>query len=649
MEIKKPMKKIIIFGVSIIALAAVGLYLAGCTAGSRENIRSASSYSLALSLQDSGKHREAWESFMEIDTDDPLFPSALIRAFDSAYIIKDQDSVSRTLDRLNSAVPLYPFLTDYLNYQTVKQMFYSGDYESVINYSEYIRAVTEEDLKKELLLLLASSLFKTGSTSEAFETLYPLFRRRLSSGLRSSLNSLAAEIVKKEPYVLHPNRHHVMKTLNMNRSEKRKVMKTAYDGTPSWWSAAVKVLRRSDLRNYKVEGNGYVIAESLQRLSLKKRVPRLKGYLEDPGVKYQEPLKILYLKSTVDVEYFLSHWDSLTAGEVEKIFRLYFREAVSTGDDEKTDALLQAGEDMELSRDARALVYYWRGRMLERLGEESENIRYYYKKAHELSPYGYYGVMSALRLGIDPYKGGMEKRAEGRKLPSLGRSVAALMEAGDEKGLLALQMALSDEDLLGNLDLFLQFYEKFEKMVWKDVTLSHLRTVFGNTRKLVSAQYAHPFGHVTSAASQVSSVPEYVIYAVMRQESRFHSNAESHAGAKGLMQLMEPTYRELRNRSPELTDDIKEVRNNIFAGSYYLGDLKDKFSDTAYALAAYNAGPHRVKRWISEYDPQDMDTFVEMIPFPETKDYVKQTMANIYIYKEICRGEESSWNTISTK
>ena len=105
------MKKIIIFGVSIIALSAVGLYLAGCTAGNRENIRSASSYSLALSLQDSGKHREAWESFMEIDTGDPLFPSALIRAFDSAYIIKDQDCVSRTLDRLNSAVPLYPFLS----------------------------------------------------------------------------------------------------------------------------------------------------------------------------------------------------------------------------------------------------------------------------------------------------------------------------------------------------------------------------------------------------------------------------------------------------------------------------------------------------------------------------------------------------------
>ncbi len=107
-----------------------------------------------------------------------------------------------------------------------------------------------------------------------------------------------------------------------------------------------------------------------------------------------------------------------------------------------------------------------------------------------------------------------------------------------------------------------------------------------------------------------------LLRAVMRQESAGNPWAVSHKGAKGLMQLMDGTARELGVR------DAYNPAQNIEGGATYLRRMLDKFDDVSLALAAYNAGPAAV------------DRFNGVPPYPETQNYVANVMAMYQNYKE---------------
>ena len=131
-------------------------------------------------------------------------------------------------------------------------------------------------------------------------------------------------------------------------------------------------------------------------------------------------------------------------------------------------------------------------------------------------------------------------------------------------------------------------------------------------------------------------------HAIMRQESLFDIEAQSPAGARGLMQLMPGTAKGvakslgLSYRSDWLTN---RPDYNVRLGSKYLQDLLIRFGGSyPLAIAAYNAGPNRVEKWIKVYgDPRlghvDMIDWMEMIPIYETRNYVQRVMENVYIYR----------------
>ena len=143
-----------------------------------------------------------------------------------------------------------------------------------------------------------------------------------------------------------------------------------------------------------------------------------------------------------------------------------------------------------------------------------------------------------------------------------------------------------------------------------------------------------------TATSRAPEVP--LTLAVIRQESAFRADAKSHAKARGLMQVIPPTARlvakglRLRYSKSRLASDQKF---NLILGQSYLGDLiKDFKGSYVLALAAYNAGPHRVKRWIKAHgDPRvseiDAIDWIEMIPFSETRNYVQRVLENLQIYR----------------
>ncbi|PZQ48441.1 MAG: transglycosylase [Micavibrio aeruginosavorus] len=134
-----------------------------------------------------------------------------------------------------------------------------------------------------------------------------------------------------------------------------------------------------------------------------------------------------------------------------------------------------------------------------------------------------------------------------------------------------------------------------------------------------------------------------LVHALVRQESRYDQEAVSSAGARGLMQLMPGTAQEVAKKAG-LSHDTKwltsKPAHNVALGTRYLQRLLSKYDGNyAMALAAYNAGPSRVDRWITEIgDPRrpnvDLVNWIEMIPIYETRNYVQRVLEGVYVYRQ---------------
>ena len=122
-------------------------------------------------------------------------------------------------------------------------------------------------------------------------------------------------------------------------------------------------------------------------------------------------------------------------------------------------------------------------------------------------------------------------------------------------------------------------------------------------------------------------VPEYVVYAVIKNESDFNSSAVSGVGAVGLMQIMPDTFDWLtESKLCEYLDRgmMYDPDTNIRYGVYYLSYLFGRYRNWNTALAAYNAGPSKVDEWLASSEYSSDGLTLKKIPFKETRGYVKK-------------------------
>jgi soluble lytic murein transglycosylase len=129
--------------------------------------------------------------------------------------------------------------------------------------------------------------------------------------------------------------------------------------------------------------------------------------------------------------------------------------------------------------------------------------------------------------------------------------------------------------------------------------------------------------------------PGYV-FAVIRQESAFTRDARSPAGARGLMQLMPATGKRTAHKLDIRwtgTSSLFDTDHNIRLGTAYLREVMDRYGDNpVLASASYNAGPHRVRRWLPEQGSRSAVSWVATIPYQETRKYVQRVLAYNTIY-----------------
>jgi soluble lytic murein transglycosylase len=132
----------------------------------------------------------------------------------------------------------------------------------------------------------------------------------------------------------------------------------------------------------------------------------------------------------------------------------------------------------------------------------------------------------------------------------------------------------------------------------------------------------------------------FLMTALIAQESTFQADVRSVANAYGLMQILPATgrrYAPSLGIRPFRTARLTEAETNVRIGMAYFSDLMRMFGHVAPALAAYNAGEHRVSRWLAERPGVDQDEFIDDIPFPETQNYVKRIIGTAEDYRTLYR------------
>ena len=140
-------------------------------------------------------------------------------------------------------------------------------------------------------------------------------------------------------------------------------------------------------------------------------------------------------------------------------------------------------------------------------------------------------------------------------------------------------------------------------------------------------------------ASERSGVDPYLVSAIIRQESAFDPSIVSNAGAVGLMQIMPAEAARIAEKgglAPVTRDQLFDPETNVMVGA---AEIRQKIEamdgNTMLGIAAYNAGEQAVGRWIAKTSPRDIDTFIESIPYSETRLYVKIVTRNVFEYRRI--------------
>lgn len=312
--------------------------------------------------------------------------------------------------------------------------------------------------------------------------------------------------------------------------------------------------------------------------------------------------------------------------------------ALSTEDWPQVLTLQQGLDDSVQSQE---VWRYWPAYAHYRLGDTDEAEALWADLAQRRS---YYGFMAAKHLSRPAALNRDELTVTANAIdqlqqwPALSRS-SLLFAAGDiERAQLEWNMALRNQDR----DTLMSAAHLANQWGWyhKASQAAGWSGRFGE----LSLRYPRPWHEAVYQNANDNALPLPWVYAIMRQESHFMSDAVSRAGALGLMQVMPNTGRHIvttQGLSHDLSahNALLDTNLNIELGTRYMNMMMVRFLHPIYATAAYNAGPSRVDTWIARY-PTDMRIWIESIPFDETRGYVKAVMAYTQIYEAL---EESDW------
>jgi len=261
---------------------------------------------------------------------------------------------------------------------------------------------------------------------------------------------------------------------------------------------------------------------------------------------------------------------------------------------------------------------YWEARTLQKLGQPKASIALLQLLVQQY-PFSYYAYLAVddgqkIELNLDEIA---INQSKARKVPA---RLKALIKAG------------SWDDAIYEMEVYYQqdlsLWEYLAESILKAQEYNYLLQA---NRYLKNKYYAYPLAYEELVNSEALkySLDRYLIWAVMREESHFQTRALSSSKAKGLMQFMDRTAEMVAQKLSLISYDIYEPEISIKFGAYYLNSLLKQFGFYK-GIMAYNCGPGNVAKYDSK---EDMATFVENFPLPETRRYIKKVLGTYWSYK----------------
>lgn len=306
-------------------------------------------------------------------------------------------------------------------------------------------------------------------------------------------------------------------------------------------------------------------------------------------------------------------------------------------------------------------VLYWKGRILLKQGLKS-GADTIFREVIKKYPHGYYAELAGRRI-----KGQNRGAADFAQVQWNGKSVGEWMPAYDENYTSSIHMRraiLFDrigfyEEVgreLRAVDLK-RYSELADSVMWyASKNYAHnlsLRIARSRSRNILNLDpFSDPFSRflweqvfpeayrpTVDRAVEKNGVDPVLVWSIMKNESEFRSGVVSPAGAVGLMQLMPTTANRMMTEASGRRIDRRELYRpavNITLGTLYLKKLGEMFPDNIVAVvASYNAGEEAVARWLKNGTINDIEEWVEEIPYSETNLYVKKVLASYWNYKRL--------------
>lgn len=276
---------------------------------------------------------------------------------------------------------------------------------------------------------------------------------------------------------------------------------------------------------------------------------------------------------------------------------------------------------------------YWRARSLEQLGEDRRAAILYDRIAGHN---GYHAWLAADRLGRE-YDPGHSLTVADESLLARLAAMPGIIRAREFLALGMIPHARSEWNAaiseLENREL-VQAALLAHRWQWHSQAIATL----GRAREFSDLEIRYPlvFDQQILPAARLHDLDPALVYSLVRSESGFAPDARSVAGALGLMQLMPGTGRDVARMlgmRPPNRRALLDPDTNVRLGSAYLNTVLNRFGNhEILATAAYNAGPHRVQRWIPDRDGMQADVWIETIPYNETRNYVQRVMGGTVVF-----------------
>jgi soluble lytic murein transglycosylase len=282
---------------------------------------------------------------------------------------------------------------------------------------------------------------------------------------------------------------------------------------------------------------------------------------------------------------------------------------------------------------------YWYGRSLAAQGDEAGARAYFLRIAAAPE---FYGLLANEELGQtnvaprESYLPSEEELDAAKRDPGLARALELIRLGLRNEGVREWQFAIrfyDDPRLIAAAELARRA-EVYDRAIHTADRTVHLHNF--------ALRYPVPYRDLFGEYAKSRGLDEAWVLGLVRQESRFVSEARSSAGAAGLMQVMPRTARYVASRTGMRNyraKSVTELQTNVNLGTGYLKLVLDQLGHPVLASAAYNAGPGRAKRWRDPEKSLEGAIYAETIPFGETRRYVKKVMANSVFYSQLMHTE----------